>query len=200
MAILDYPDISPDSGMSLTLKSSTTVYSSELNNAIQTAALEGAQWAATLAYTNRTELEGRTMKAFLTRLNGRAGRFRLTPPDLNQLGTRLGTGLVDGAGQTGDTLNTKGWTINQTNLLEPGDYINFNGELKMVVETATSDGAGLSSIIIAPPIRKSTNDNDAIEVTDPQGIFMLTNDNQAGWDVQSNFIHGATVDLIEDVT
>lgn len=200
MAIIDYPNVIPDAGMTLSLSSNTTVYSSELNNAIQTASLEGAQWGCVLAFTNRTELEGRTIKAFLSRLNGRAGRFRMTPPDLNQLGTGLGTGLVDGAGQTGSVINTKGWTINQTNLLAVGDYFAFNGELKMVVETATSDGGGLSSIEFTPPIRKATNDNDTIEVVNPQGIFMLRTDDQAGWSVQSNFIHGATIDCIEDVT
>lgn len=200
MAVIDFPNVSPDVGMNLSLRSNTTSYISDLNNAIQTGALEGAQWAASLAFTNRTELEGRTIKAFLTRLNGRAGRFRMTPPELNQLGTMAGAGLVDGAGQTGTTLNTKGWTINQTNLFAPGDYLEVNGELKMVVETAASDGAGLSAIIIAPPLRKATNDNDPIEVTDPQAIFMLESDSQAGWDVQSNFIHGATIAMVEDVT
>ena len=200
MDVLDYPNISPDTGASLALVSNTTDFKSDLNNATQNARLQGDQWSTSLAYTNRSELEGRTLKAFLVRLGGRSGRFRMTPPDLNQLGTGAGTGLIDGAGQTGSVVNTKGWTINQTNLHEPGDWIEFNGELKMVVETASSDAGGLSAITIAPPLRRATNDNDTIEVTNPQAIFMLTNDGQAGWDIQSNFIHGATVSMIEDVT
>lgn len=200
MAVIDFPNVSPDSGANLSLVSNTTDFTSDLNNAVQNARLQGDQWSSSLAFTNRTEVQGRTIKAFLTRLGGRSGRFRMTPPDLNQLGTMAGTGLVDGAGQTGDVLNTKGWTVSQAALFQPGDYIEFNGELKMITDLAVSDGGGLSALSISPPIRKATNDNDPIEVTDPQAIFMMTNDSQANWDIQSNFIHGATISMIEDVT
>lgn len=200
MAIIDFPDESPDVGTSLRLISNSTEFVSELNNATQDARLIGDQWGATMPFSNRPKLIGRKMKAFLARLGGKSGRFRMTPPDLDQLGTMQGPGVVDGAGQTGTTLNTKGWTANQSNLFEVGDYIAFNGELKTVVESAASDAGGLSSIEIAPPIRKATNDLDTIETTNPQAIFKLTSDQQADWDLQANYIYSASINCIEDVT
>ena len=200
MAILDFPNVSPDSGATFNLISNSTEFPSDLNNATQTGKFLGDQWSAVLPFTNREKLQGRTMKAFLTRLGGMAGRFRMTPPDLDQLGTMGGSGVIAGAGQTGTTITTSGWSINQSSLFKEGDYIQFNGELKTIVLLAASDAAGLATLEIAPPLRKATNDLDAIETTNPQTIFMLTNDNQASWDIQSNYVFGATINCIEDVT
>ena len=200
MAILDFPDISPDTGTSLSLISNSTSFESDLSNSVQTGKFLGDQWSAVMPFTNREKLQGRTIKAFLTRLGGMAGRFRMTPPDLDQLGSALGSGVIAGAGQTGTIITTSGWTPNQPILFKEGDYIEFNGELKTVVVPTGSDGAGLSTIEFAPPLRKATNDLDPIETVNPQAIFMLTNDNQASWEIQSNFVFGATIDCIEDVT
>jgi hypothetical protein len=200
MAILDFPDVSPDIGTSLSLISNSTSFQSELNNATQTGKFLGDQWSVVMPFTNREKLQGRTIKAFLARLGGKAGRFRMTPPDLDQLGTASVGGVIAGAGQTGTTITTSGWAINQADLFAVGDYIGFNGELKTVVVPTGSDGAGNATIEIAPPVRKATNDLDPIEVTNPQAIFMLTDDNQASWDIQSNYVFGATINCIEDVT
>jgi len=386
VSVLDFPDVNPDTGTSLSLKTNTTTFTSDLNNAVQTGKLVGDQWSVNMPFTNRTEKEGRKIKAFLARLGGVTGRFRMTPPDLNQLGTMQGAGVIDGAGQTGSVINTKGWDAGQANLFEAGDYIEFNGELKMVVDTAATDsndyieytgtnlmpspfdpsgwtgafdvdtsyqsvyepnpsgesfvgefeylGPGIAplnhrrnntaevggkyytcmvikpesgsdigvrvsyqtgsstfaairisaitgnytasgepvdvkveelpngyilfqieytasasgdldiyalfyevfdngsqgglptvgdkikcqaaffgkandwpasylagaAIPIAPPLRKATNDLDPIEATEPQAIFMLSDDNQASWDIQANYIHGASINCIEDVT
>tara|TARA_R110000851_G_C13051850_1_gene563170 strand:- start:1088 stop:1690 length:603 start_codon:yes stop_codon:yes gene_type:complete len=200
MAILDFPDVSPDTGTTLSLISNSTSFESELSNAVQTGKFLGDQWSAVMPFTNREKLQGRTIKAFLTRLGGMAGRFRMTPPDLDQLGSALGSGVIAGAGQTGTTITTSGWAANQPVLFAVGDYVEFNGELKTIVIPAFSDGSGNSTLEIAPPLRKATSDLDPIETVNPQAIFMLTNDNQASWDLQSNFVFGATIDCIEDVT
>lgn len=136
MAIIDFPDESPDVGTSLRLVSNSTEFVSELNNATQDARMIGDQWGATMPFSNRPKLIGRKMKAFLAKLGGKSGRFRMTPPDLDQLGTMQGGGVVDGAGQAGTTLNTKGWLAGQSSLFEIGDYIAFNGELKIIVDMA----------------------------------------------------------------
>lgn len=384
MAVLDFPEVNPDTGTSLSLLSNTTTFTSDLNNATQTGKLVGDQWSVNMPFTNRSEREGRRIKAFLARLGGMAGRFRMGPPDLNQLGTMQGDGVIDGAGQTGSTINTKDWLAGQDELFVEGDYLEVNGELKMVVDApqllgdyieysgtnympspfdpsgwtgvsdpdlvytsvteanpsgesfvgefeylgpnsmgiAQSGFSGLiagdevytsilfkpnpikyfrfflqrdnsgsieteelttidgetgqfnsgstdpdavkvtplidgyfllevkytvqmslpyrgviycdgdfffnpplvggkvklqatyfgkndtwpasylakASINIAPPLRKATNDLDPIEAVNPQAIFMLADDNQAAWDLQANYIHGATIDCIEDVT
>ncbi len=83
------------------------------------------------------------------------------------VGTQGGAGKVNGAGQTGSSLVTNGWTASITNLLRAGDMItlggvnNINpqsrqstGQLANFVVTANvnSDGAGNATIPIYPAI------------------------------------------------
>ena len=113
MSVLDFPDVSPDVGSSLSLKTNSTTFTSELNNAVQTGKLVGDQWSANMPFTNRTEKEGRRIKAFLARLGGMTGRFRMTPPEKNQLGTMSFERKRDRTDQQGKVLGYKnGLAIN----------------------------------------------------------------------------------------
>lgn len=79
-------------------------------------------------------------------------------------GTQGGSGAVNGAGQTGSSLVTNGWTASVTNLLNQGDIITVagvhrinpltrqsTGDLRQFVVTApvSSDGSGNATIPIA---------------------------------------------------
>jgi hypothetical protein len=84
------------------------------------------------------------------------------------VGTLGGTPLVDGASQTGGTINLKGWTFTITNVLRAGDILTFagvyavnpvtklsTGRLQQFVVTAAanSSGAGLTpAVAISPSI------------------------------------------------
>lgn len=82
-------------------------------------------------------------------------------------GSYAGTPTVNGAGQTGSTLVTGGWTASIGTLLNVGDVITIagvhainpqsrttTGALRnfVVTATASSNGSGASSIQISPPI------------------------------------------------
>jgi hypothetical protein len=83
-------------------------------------------------------------------------------------GNYAGTGVVNGAGQTGSTIVTNGWTASKTNLFLPGDVITFagvnqvssksprqsTGQLKNFVITAatSSDASGNATLNIFPSI------------------------------------------------
>jgi len=86
------------------------------------------------------------------------------------VGTQGGTPAVDGASQTGSTLNTKTWTATVTNVLRAGDLFTIagvfavnpvtkltTGRLQQFVVTANanSTGAGLAALSISPPITTS---------------------------------------------
>lgn len=128
----DFPDICA-SDYSFTLLYNTQSYTSPLTNSTQTASLTGDQWRGTATYTNKYGTDARTLRAFIMGLKGQVGRFNYTPPDLNQGGTLLGTPVIDGAGQLGDSINTNGWDYPQENLILAGDYLTVNSELKMVL-------------------------------------------------------------------
>ena len=86
------------------------------------------------------------------------------------VGAYAGSGVVNGAGQTGSTLITNGWTASITGLLNVGDVFTITGvntvnpqnrvttgQLQNFVVTATanSDGSGNSTISIYPAITTS---------------------------------------------
>ena len=87
-------------------------------------------------------------------------------------GVASGTPLVNGAGQSGNSIVTDGWTASISGILKKGDIITFagvygvnpinkqsTGELKQFVVTAdvNSDGAGNATVPISPAIITSGN-------------------------------------------
>ena len=88
-----------------------------------------------------------------------------------------GTPVVDRAGQSGNTLHTRGWVASVT-VLKAGDYLSYDTTrgrtLHMVVDDAVSDGAGDCDITIEPPIRTAPADGAAIEIDSPSCIMTLS--------------------------
>lgn len=196
----DFPNIKPDGNATWGIRASTSEFRSVLSGSTQYRALTGDRWEGVLSFSNRSESVQRSLRGFITALRGRQNTFAINPPNLDQQGTLNGTPTVDGGGQTGTSLNTTGWTANQTNLMEPGDYFEVNGELKMATETISSDGAGDATLVFQPPLRDTPTSGQSIEVTDPRCTVRLENDDQAKFQVSANYIHTLQISVREDVT
>lgn len=150
-------------------------FGSTLSGSKQFKELPGSKWLGSFTWSNRQGLEARTLSAQIQGLRGMIGDFRILPPDHEGLGTAIGTGLVNGADQTGSSIITDGWAINQPILLEIGDYFEINGELKQATIRASSDGSGNSTIQFQPPIRKSPANNSAVITVEPKATMRMTN-------------------------
>ena len=114
-----------------------------------------------------------TLMGFLLKLNGYEHRIRLPVFGLYNQGAWSGTPLVNGSGQAGKVLAIDAaGEGNVTDYAHAGDWIEVNGELKMVMANAdlSSDE---TTIKIWPPLRTSPADNAAIDHTTPTGVFML---------------------------
>lgn len=196
--ILDFPAITPNSS-EWGLISPSQVFTSPLNGATQALELPGAAWRASLTFENLTEAKRRTLAAFALRLRGRAGRCYLH--DHAQplpLGVATGSPVVSGANQSGSTLITSGWTPSVAGILRTGDYIGLsNGELKMIVADANSDGAGGAVLSIEPPIRYSPTNASPITTVRPKAIFRMADPDQAQWLARPGKFHDFTLDFIE---
>jgi hypothetical protein len=159
------------------LLSNTQSFSSPFSGAVQTVEMPGARWAAQFSLNVLDANDAAQWRAFTARLRGQSGRFYLhnlarpTPR-----GVATGTPIVSGAGQTGNTLTTSGWTPSTAGILKAGDFIGVNGELKMVVLDATSDGAGLATLTFEPPLRSSPPNASAIVTNKPTAIFKMDED------------------------
>ena len=196
---MDFPNIQPDQ-YDVGIDTNTETFESQLNGATQYGQLPGDRWEITATWSNRGGAEARQLRGFVYGLRGPATLVSVQPFDIDQQGTMIGNGVVDGSGQAGTTLNTTGWAANQSALFEPGDYFEAGGQLKVITETICSDANGDATLVFAPPLRNTPADASPIEVNDPRMDARLTGDGMTRAQVSSPLIYAMTLTFREDVT
>lgn len=111
----------------------------------------------------------------------------------------LGQPLIDGAGQTGNTLDVTNLVTNET-FLQRGDYFSVvsstQSELKVCTADCESDGTGHATVQFEPPLRNATGAGDDIEIVQPQAKFRLVSP-QFVYNLQPNRITSMTIDAVE---
>lgn len=155
---------------------------------------QGQLWTVEVSLVPMKREAAEQWLAFLLSLNGRLGTFLMFDPAApNPRGSLDGTPLVDGAVQTGQVLNTKGWTPSAVDVLLAGDYLSLGTgvttRLYKVLNNVTADGSGLAAIDIWPRLREATVDGAAITFTRAEGTFRLMS-NTSGWDVSTAQFYG----------
>ena len=198
MATYNFPNITPTS-QTFELVTNTKIFQSPLSNAIQTVSRKGSYWKTSMVFNNLSGAERAELQAFIAKMDGQTHRMRIRDYGAVRFGTAIPpqTPKVQGAGQTGSTLVADGVTANQSAYLAGGDYISFNNELHMVTADVDSSASGVLNIPLAPPIRKSPDDNASIEYSSPYGVFMMTNN--PVWRTQAPYFSSITIEAIEDV-
>jgi len=94
------------------------------------------------------------------------------------------TPYVDGAGQTGYSLVTDGWTASTSGLLLPGDYITImsapinTGDISIprlyrITQPVSSDSGGNATLSIWPQIRETPATGTSIITSNTTGLFRL---------------------------
>lgn len=165
------------------LKSNTQTFTSPITGKVQVLEMTGHKWTATYNLPPLNASDAGQWIAFLTKLRGQTHSFfAYDPARTTAQGSPSGTPLVNGAGQTGTSLVTDGWT-NSTAILKAGDYISVDATLRqlyMVVADVSSDGSGNATLTIEPPIRTSPEQNSGITVSSAACVMRLTG-NQVSW-------------------
>lgn len=164
----------------------------------------GEQWAISF---NLPSITSRAVAsewiAFGAAMEGKYNRFLFGDPlGRAPRGVATGSPVVDGLGQTGNTLITKGWTISTNNILMKGDYIQIgtglSAKLHMVIENANSDGSGVATLNIVPALRASPADGAAIIVNNARGVFKFTQ-NSFSWSASPGPVYRLSFDAVEAV-
>lgn len=122
--------------------------------------------------------DGRRLSAFFARLGGKSGRFLWREQSAFRRGVHmLGMPVVDGAGQSGTTLQTAGWTP-QTQVMSAGDLFSVGQgvetRLYQIVEDAESNAQGEAELEFVPRLRMPPADNAYIEIAAPAVLLRLT--------------------------
>ncbi|MBI2235346.1 MAG: hypothetical protein HYU60_00040 [Magnetospirillum sp.] len=152
----------------------------------QVQAYPGQRWGAEVVLRPLSIAESKTWRAFLFKLNGRLGTFLMGDPDgMAPRGTPTGTPVVDGAGQNGQQLATRGWTAGAAGVLLAGDMIQLgsgaSSRLHQVLNDVSADGAGKATIDIWPRLRESPDDNAPVVTSNAMGVWRMVG-NEAGWE------------------
>lgn len=156
----------------------------------------GARWEGVYTLPPMTTAQAREWTAWFASLQGSTKTFFGFDPDgrdpVGIADTGSDTPLVSGGGQTGSTLLTKGWRNTGTGLLVPGDYFQIatgsSAELKLVIETFSSDGSGNGTINFEPPLHTPPSADVTIIFNDPVGVFR--NSDSVPWDSNETGLHG----------
>ena len=170
----------------------------------QVVAHPGQRWAASISLPPMKRVDAEYWVAFLLSLKGQIGTFLLGDPNCvtaqGSASTTPGTPLVNGAGQTGDTLIIDGLPVSTTGYLLPGDYIQLGSstttqfyKVLTQVNTGVSGGATLD---LWPNLRSSPADNATIIVANTKGRFRLK-DNVTQWGINEISSYGITFDCVE---
>lgn len=101
---------------------------------------------------------------------------------------------VNGGGQTGDTLSTRGWIPGVP--LKAGFWISYGDGMHQLMDDAAVDDTGAADLWIEPPIRRPPADGQAIEFKRVTGLFMLTTD-EVGFKQQNVVVPGITLTFQE---
>jgi|GEM_PF-2150964 len=171
----DYP--STPAPMTATITSIAPTYVSVTNSLKRQVRSRGAQaWQMDLYYGAMTRATFAPLWAFLINQSGQFKSFTVALSAFTPLGSPSGTPLVNGALQSGVTINTDGWTPSQT-VLKKGDWIQFENDAKVysVISDAISNGSGQANLRIFPALRKSPADNFTV-YTDPLFTVAMVTD------------------------
>ena len=135
----------------------------------------GEWWQYGVECAVALDAEGRALSAFFAALGGPRQAFLFTETSVSQ--TVGGTPVVNGAGQTGNTLNVSGLTPSVASF-RAGDFFSLGTDdttrLYQVTANVTADGSGNAAVLIVPKLRSSPANAAALEVVAPQVALRLT--------------------------
>lgn len=180
---LDFPSNLGISSFRIGFRTATSRTESPFSFSEQVVRFSGELWEIEVGLPRMFREDAEYFNAFLLKLRGKYGTFLIGNPNAyNPRGSWVGTPVVDGGGQSGDTLNIRGLTPSQTNIARAGDYIQLgtgsNTRLHQVLNDTNSDGAGKASLLIAPNLRSSPSDGASLITTGARGRFRLSDNLQ----------------------
>lgn len=165
----------------------TSVSPSRLNSVIQTNTRPGEHWRLQLVWENLKQDDYHDLLGWLVRLNGSEHRAEFTFDSslgYSGRGSRGGTPLVNGASQTGASIDVDGLPVSTSNWLRRGDlfsiaYVAANPDYRplfMVTANVDTNGSGEATIPMRPALRFSPEDNEQILLSDSNvaGHFIMT--------------------------
>lgn len=134
-------------------------------------------WVAEMSFAPMDRLSYDSWSAFLTLCRGSLNVFLMGDPRAKKpKGAAVrgaGSPVVNGGGQTGYSVVTRGWIPSVQGMLRPGDYISIGYRLYAVGDVVSIDSTGAATLPIWPPLRDLPADGTVITTYNCKGLFRL---------------------------
>jgi len=206
MAAPSYPLNHPtDVGFTATrfaMSRSVAVSESPFTGTQQVHEHDKALWIATVSLPPMKRATAAKWLAFFMKLHGRKGTFLLGDADCKTAqGAITGSVTLNTAIAIGDYDIELSTSLNSTsNVFKAGDYIQIDtgsaSKLHMIVEDASTNGSGVATVTIEPPIKTAASSGTTVTYSDAKGLFRMDT-NELGWDADYLSKFGITFSCTE---
>lgn len=171
---------------------------SPYTHATQVQEFAGQSWSADVVYPEMERAEAEEFNAFLLALMGQKGTFYLSDPlSLTPRGLATGNPKVDGANQTGNRVDTKGWSTSVSGILLKGDCIQIGTGYHKILEDADSDGSGNATLEIWPRLADSPADEELVVTQNARGVFRLSQNIVPIYDTDEQKVYSISFSCVE---
>ncbi len=164
------------SGLERRLVTAATATTSPFTGTQEVQDWGGEWWEYQVTMALMRPADGRRLSAFFAALGGVRGRFLFRDPSIEPPGA-TGIGVVAGANQSGNTLQTASWLVN-TPLLQAGAFFSLGADaetrLYQVTEDVISDEIGTATLRFVPRLRASPANGEALQLASPKLVLRLT--------------------------
>lgn len=191
-----FPTINGNSiieSLSMRIKTSTVTTMSPFTFQQQTQDFGGKVWEAEVTIRPLTHTEAMQFDAFIQGLGGTVGTFYMGNPLMTHSASTSVT--VNGAHTAGDTtINVT--SANQGSVVPAGHHIAIGDHLYVTLTHIPINQN--NTITITPPLRENANDNAAVVVTQPKGVWRLA-DPKVEYDISTSGHYSYTFACTEAV-
>lgn len=156
-----------------TLTTAVAVQKSPFTGTEQVQDWGGEWWEYVIDFAPVGYAQGKALSAFFAALGGRRTPFLFQDPTIRNA-AGVGVPQVNGAGQTGNSLATDGWSATG---LQAGDFFSLGVDAATRLYQLTADVvpvAGAATLNFIPKLRVSPADNAALGVVSPAVLLRLT--------------------------
>ena len=204
---ITYPLTFPTSGVaSINLMARNVIgsTSSPFNLKQQIHKHAGQRWEADISLPPMKRAQAEVWISFFMKLYGSYGTFTMGDPNAatprGTAASTAGTPVVNGASQTGDTLNIDGLPTSETGYLLAGDYIQLgtgtSAQLYKVLDDVDTNASGEAALTIWPDLRSSPSDGATVVVSSAVGLFRLGT-NVTDWQINQAGFYSMTFGAVE---
>lgn len=132
-------------------------------------------------------------RAFTALMRGAANDVQI-PVDPTAQSSIANTMSVNGAGQTGRTLNVDGLP-NSTTVLTAGQFVTVGNQLLQLTANVTTNGTGQATLSFEPALRASPADNAVVEFKNPYCLMYLVDD--PTYSTEPGYVYSLSLNLRE---